>query len=164
MTLTFRDKAIRMASSQSDNGRTWILAGTMLIIALGFAALIAWLLVGPATGAQKTPAAAETPHFFKLDPFTVNLQSGLCGNRLLYVGITLELGGEHNEALLREYLPQVRSRLLLVLSGQDAAALITSDGKRKLAEAIGTALQQPFAGNPSALQVDDVLFTQFIVQ
>jgi flagellar basal body-associated protein FliL len=52
----------------------------------------------------------------------------------------------------------------MVLSGQDADTLITSDGKQKLAEAIRTSLLKQFAGAQPALQVDKVLFTQFIVQ
>jgi len=52
----------------------------------------------------------------------------------------------------------------MVLSDQQAATLITGQGKEKLADDIRDAVMKPFVQPQPKLLVDDVLFTQFIVQ
>ena len=61
-----------------------------------------------------------SPVFYALDTFTVNLGDA---DRVLYIGITLRLKDEATRSRLSEYLPEVRSRLLLLFSRQDAAVL-----------------------------------------
>jgi len=159
-----------MKSSQQGIAKLWLILIVLLVVLLGAGAAAGWLLLGKhakAAGAETAVAAAvapkraDKPVFLDLDSFTVNLEGG---DRLLYVGMTLQLGNESTQEFLRAHLPQVRNRMLMVLSGQDADALITSDGKQKLAEAIRTSLLKQFAGAQPTLLVDKVLFTQFIVQ
>ena len=158
-----------MASSQQGSSKLWILVAVLLLIILAATATITWLIVErPARAGEELGISltqkTDNPLFVKLEPFTVNLQSGDYGSRLLYVGITLDLGNEQTMNFIQGHLPQVRNRLLMVLSGQDATALITSEGKRKLATQIGTSLHEPFTQQQPKLVVNDVLFTQFIVQ
>jgi flagellar FliL protein len=159
-----------MKSSQQGIAKLWLILIVVLVVLLGAGGAAGWMLFNkhskPATGDKTVadtaaPKRAEKPVFLDLDSFTVNLEGG---DRLLYVGMTLQLGNESTQEFLRAHLPQVRNRMLMVLSGQDADALITSDGKQKLAEAIRTSLLKQFAGARPALLVDKVLFTQFIVQ
>ncbi|MGH8116417.1 MAG: flagellar basal body-associated FliL family protein [Rhodanobacteraceae bacterium] len=93
----------------------------------------------------------------------MNLQSSEYA-QLLYVGITVEVGDEKTKAFFEEHLPQVRNRMLMILSGQDAGNLVTSDGKQQLAKAIRDAILQPFDTAQPPTEVGNVLFTQFIVQ
>lgn len=157
-----------MASSQQGSTKLWILIAVLLLIILAATATITWLIVDkPTRGGeplQVSMLTPSTPLFLKLEPFTVNLENSDYGSRLLYVGITLDLGDEETLNFLQDHLPQVRNRLLMVLSGQDASALITGEGKRKLAEQIGVSLHEPFLQQQPKLVVNDVLFTQFIVQ
>jgi flagellar FliL protein len=159
-----------MKSSQQGIAKLWLILIVVLVVLLGAGGAAGWMLFNkhskPATGDKTVadtaaPKRAEKPVFLDLDSFTVNLEGG---DRLLYVGMTLQLGDEATQEFLRAHLPQVRNRMLMVLSGQDADALITSDGKQKLAEAIRASLLKQFAGAQPALLVDKVLFTQFIVQ
>ena len=157
-----------MKSFQQGIAKLWLILIILLVVLLGAGGAGGWLLLNkhakPAAGDQAaaaTPQRAEKPVFLDLDAFTVNLEGG---DRLLYVGVTLQLGNQPTQEFLRSHLPQVRNRLLMVLSGQDADMLITSDGKQKLAEAIRTSLLKQFADAHPALLVDKVLFTQFIVQ
>jgi len=158
-----------MKSSQQGIAKLWLILIILLVVLLGAGGAAGWLLLKhskPAAGdktvaAAATPKRAEKPVFLDLDSFTVNLEGG---DRLLYVGMTLQLGDEATQEFLRAHLPQVRNRMLMVLSGQDADTLITSDGKQKLAEAIRASLLKQFADAQPALLVDKVLFTQFIVQ
>ncbi|EEO5256188.1 flagellar basal body-associated protein FliL, partial [Salmonella enterica subsp. enterica serovar Typhimurium var. 5-] len=67
-------------------------------------------------------------------------------------------------ARLNEYLPEVRSRLLLLFSRQNAAELSTEAGKQKLIAAIKETLAAPLvAGQPKQV-VTDVLYTAFILR
>jgi flagellar FliL protein len=159
-----------MKSSQQGIAKLWLILIVLLVVLLGAGGAAGWLLLGKhakaagaeaAVAAAAAPKRADKPVFLDLDSFTVNLEGG---DRLLYVGMTLQLGDEATQEFLRAHLPQVRNRMLMVLSGQDADALITSDGKQKLAEAIRASLLKQFAGAQPALLVDKVLFTQFIVQ
>ncbi len=156
-----------MASSQQGSSKLWILVAVLLLVILAATATITWLIVEkPARAGQKLESivTSSAPLFLKLEPFTVNLQNSGYGGRLLYVGITLDLGNDQTRSFLQDHLPQVRNRLLMVLSGQDASALITSEGKQKLATQIGASLHEPFIQQQPKLVVNDVLFTQFIVQ
>ena len=62
---------------------------------------------------------------------------------MLYIGITLRLKDEATRSRLSEYLPEVRSRLLLLFSRQDAAVLATEEGKKNLIAEIKTTLSTP---------------------
>ncbi|HEU0277933.1 MAG TPA: flagellar basal body-associated protein FliL [Rhodanobacteraceae bacterium] len=157
-----------MKVSQSGRATLWIIIALVAVIVLGAGGVGGWLLLGNRAGtahAASAPPPPAKPVFFQLDPFTVNLQQTTSdGGQLLYVGITLQLGDATSQAFLQEHLPQVRDRLLLVLSGQTAGNLITSAGKEHLAAEIRGALVKPFGAGQPKLAVNHVLFTQFIVQ
>ena len=99
--------------------------------------------------------------FYALDTFTVNLGDA---DRVLYIGITLRLKDEATRQRLSDYLPEIRSRLLLLFSRQSADQLATDVGKQKLVDAIKETLAQPLvAGQPKQV-VTDVLYTAFILR
>ena len=116
----------------------------------------------PTTAAAKAEAPPPpAPVFFPLDTFTVNLGDA---DRVLYIGITLRLKDEATRSRLSEYLPEVRSRLLLLFSRQDAAVLATEEGKKNLIAEIKTTLSTPLVAGQPKQDVTDVLYTAFILQ
>ncbi|AMO48353.1 flagellar FliL protein [Kosakonia oryzendophytica] len=116
----------------------------------------------PAASAKaEPPPPPPAPVFFALDTFTVNLGDA---DRVLYVGITLRLKDDATRARLSEYLPEVRSRLLLLFSRQDATQLATDEGKQKLATAIKETLATPLVQGQPKQEVTDVLYTAFILR
>lgn len=125
-----------------------------------------WRMQQHPAGAAATAAAAEptpppAPVFFALDTFTVNLGDA---DRVLYIGITLRLKDDATRMRISEYLPEVRSRLLLLLSRQSATALATEQGKQALVEQIKQVLAPPLVKGQPAQVVNDVLFTAFILR
>ncbi|WP_294904810.1 flagellar basal body-associated protein FliL [Tatumella sp. UBA2305] len=121
----------------------------------------------PATGATApvvTPPAS--PVFLPLEAFTVNLsaRSDNDDERVLYAGFTLRLPDEATRERLNQYLPEVRSRLILLLTSQNQHQLETEQGKQQLADSIKTALTPPLVINQPPQQIDDVLFTSFILR
>lgn len=113
----------------------------------------------PAAPKEGPPPAA--PVFFPLDTFTVNLGDA---DRVLYVGVTLRMKTEADRARLNDYLPEVRSRMLLLLSRQDATKLATDDGKKQLANDIKETLSAPLIAGQPKQNVTDVLYTAFILR
>nr|WP_276314950.1 flagellar basal body-associated protein FliL [Escherichia albertii] len=110
---------------------------------------------------QGQQRAAPSPVFYALDTFTVNLGDA---DRVLYIGITLRLKDEATRSRLSEYLPEVRSRLLLLFSRQDAAVLATELGKQQLIATIKTTLSTPLVAGQPKQDVTDVLYTAFILR
>ncbi|ARS54067.1 flagellar basal body-associated protein FliL [Kushneria konosiri] len=145
----------------------WVIVA-LLVILVGLASAAgAWYFLKgdvPAAAAHEAEQAAPAPVpvFVELKPFTVNLNDGT--GRILYVGITLKAEGEESAALLREQMPEVRNRILMVLTGQQGDQLTTPAGKQALAQALIGAFEKPFNGDTSSVAVSDALFTDFIVQ
>lgn len=122
---------------------------------------------GPSTPAESAPAAAPpavaAPIFAELEPFTVTLY-GEIRNRILYTAITLRLADDASRKQIQDYMPEVRDRILKVLSAQQLAQIQTPEGRQALSAAIKTELTRPFAPQLPGPQVSDVLFTAFVVQ
>ena len=110
---------------------------------------------------KSEPAKAAV--FLPLDPFTVNLQSD--GNdKYLQITMTLAVESEEQVSLIKANMPQVRSRLLLLLSSKEAADIISNEGKEKLVEEILDRINQPFVAKGEPQKVNGVYFTSFVVQ
>ncbi|WP_353614326.1 flagellar basal body-associated protein FliL [Mangrovibacter phragmitis] len=113
------------------------------------------------TAHAEPPPPPPAPVFFPLDTFTVNLGNA---DRVLYIGITLRLKDEATRQRISDFLPEVRSRLLMLLSRQDANVLATDEGKQKLMEAIKQTLAPPLVPGQPQQVVTDVLYTAFILR
>lgn len=115
----------------------------------------------PSASVKAEPAPPPAPVFFALDTFTVNLGDA---DRVLYIGITLRMKDEATRSRLNEYLPEVRSRLLLLFSRQNAATLATEEGKQQLITAIKETLATLLVVGQPKQVVTDVLYTAFILR
>ena len=119
---------------------------------------------GTETAEVQQAMERATPIFMRIEPFTVNLVDDGYGSRLLYTGMTLRVGNEESKVILEEHMPQVRSRLLMLLSGKQADELTSTEGKQQLAQSIVDRLNVPLTENQPPLDLREVLFTDFIVQ
>lgn len=117
--------------------------------------------------AQAVPVAPAAPPpapiFVPLTPITVTLQ-GDDIERMLHVAITLRVGDAESRERLEKYMPEVRSRILMVLSAQSPVAVQSQKGKVALAQALMQSVNKPFAPQPESQSISDVLFTEFVVQ
>lgn len=82
-------------------------------------------------------APAKTPLFVALEPFTVNLQRE-SSDQYLQLGITLKLFEAEVEGKIKTNLPEIRSKILQLLTTKTATELLTADGKTLLAKEIRT--------------------------
>jgi flagellar protein FliL len=110
------------------------------------------------------PAPPPVPVFFALDPMTVNLQSDDGETHYLRIGLTLKLNDQQTQEHLTAHMPEIRSRVLLALSNKHPEDLAPLDGKRALAKELAALIEQPTETNSAPVHVDDVLFTEFVVQ
>lgn len=106
----------------------------------------------------------QAPRLVTIAPMTVNLVNERDEPSLLYVGFALEVADDATQTLLQQYMPQVRSQLLTLLSGQNTTQVITPQGKAALAARILQTLKQPLAPQQPEPSVLRVLYTDFIVQ
>ncbi len=146
----------------------WIMVILVLLSSAGAAAAIYMVMDqrdgGADNAAAEQPLEREQPIFMRIEPFTVNLADDSYGSRLLYTGVTLRVGNDESRVILEEHMPQVRSRLLMLLSGKQADELTSTEGKQQLAQAIVDRLNVPLTENQPPLDLREVLFTDFIVQ
>jgi flagellar protein FliL len=147
------------------------------LLVLGGGGAGAWVFMkGHATDdeAHEEPTAAKKkkkkkvdpskpPVFLAMDQFTVNLQPEV-GEQFLQIAFTLQLPDQPQVDLVKLYQPLVRSRLLMLLSGKKASELATPDGKKKLADEIIAAVNQPFIPDGEPQDVTGVFFTSFVIQ
>ncbi|MCT9828061.1 flagellar basal body-associated protein FliL [Pseudomonas veronii] len=106
----------------------------------------------------------QAPRLVTIAPMTVNLVNERDEQSLLYVGFALEVADDATQALLQQYMPQIRSQLLTLLSGRNTTQVITPQGKAALAGKVLETLKQPLAPQQPAPAVLRVLYTDFIVQ
>jgi len=116
--------------------------------------------------APSAPAAPPpaVPVYYALEPMTVNLQSDDGEQHYLRIGLTLKLDSQATQDALVARMPEIRSRLLLALSNKHPSDLAPLDGKRALATELAVLISQPAGANEKPMHVDDVLFTEFVVQ
>ncbi len=171
----------------------------MVVLVLGLAAIGAFVYVSkqraaavlddpdqPAAEAKHT-APSGPPVYLPLDNMVVNLADP-GGERVAQVGITFELRDAAAAESVKQYLPSIRSGVLLLVSQKTSEEMLQREGKEKLAADILREAARPFGGldddevadpakkdappsrkqrnrvRPGDLPVQRVLFSSFIVQ
>ncbi|HJV02920.1 MAG TPA: flagellar basal body-associated protein FliL [Burkholderiaceae bacterium] len=109
-------------------------------------------------------AKSGPPVFVPIEPFTVNLQPEDSGDQYLQLAFTLQVSGLEEVELIKNNMPKVRSRILLLLSGKHASEINTPEGKKQLSAEIIAQVKEPFEDHGAPQDVTDVLFTSFIIQ
>ncbi|KLN52246.1 flagellar basal body-associated protein FliL [Variovorax paradoxus] len=151
-------------SSPARPSKLWIV---LLIVALaGALAAGGYFLLRQRASAEPAAAAApvpEKPIFVTLEPLTVNVQSEGRG-RFLHVGIALKVRNEQAKARIVEFMPEIRSRVLLLLSNRPPESLVTTEDKARLAEEIRVELSRPLGAGLPPQEIASVSFSTFVVQ
>jgi flagellar FliL protein len=152
------------APKKSSKKLVMILVIVLLLVGGGVGAAWYFLIHKAASGEKHAKVEApKAPVFVVLEPFTVNLQSDGT-DQFLQVALTLQATSNEEVDLVKTYMPQVRSRLLLLLSTSRAADINTAEGKKKLARDIIAAVNLPFSTGGKKQEVSDVFFTSFVIQ
>ncbi|WP_067700839.1 MULTISPECIES: flagellar basal body-associated protein FliL [unclassified Erwinia] len=159
-----------MTDKKAKSGKRKLLIPIIVVavlLACSAAGYTVWrMMKSPADATQAAkPEPPPAPVFFAMDTFTVNLiNPDNDPDRVLYIGFTLRLPDEETRRRMNDYLPEVRSRLLMLLSNQSATALSSEQGKQALVAQIKTVLAPPLVPGQPQQVVNDVLFTAFILR
>lgn len=145
-----------------------ILLALIAVVACGAAGYSGWLLKQQSHSAKPVSAKVNPPAapvFMPLDTFTVTLVTPDNNpDRVLYIGLTLRLPDENTRRQLNNFLPEVRSRLLMLLSRQEASQLASEHGKQQLVAQIKDVLSPALIKGQPKQVISDVLFTAFILR
>lgn len=145
-----------------------LLLMVVLLVAVG---AVGYLLLsgnsGSATAGDKAKAHASEskkhdapPIFAKLDTFVVNLAGG---NALLQVDMQAELADEAAQKKLTDYMPKIRSAVILLLSAKTSQELASSAGKLKLKNQVKMVINGAMESD-SDEPIKSIVFTSFIIQ
>lgn len=116
----------------------------LLVVLLAGGGGAAWFFLmrgGADEEEQETKAAAKPAVFLPLDQFTVNLQPEE-GQQFLQVAMTLKVIDPQTAEAIKAAMPEVRSRVLLLLSSKKPSQLGSLEGKNKLAEEVIREVEQ----------------------
>lgn len=156
-----------MSSSRNASKRLLIILALIALVGTGFGGYHWWSSQQSTTDGTTAGKSAIIPEpiFMRIEPFTINFP-GMNNNRdrVLYIDITLRLDNQYSLRQFNEYLPEVRSRLLLLFSQQSPQILGTHDGKLQLMKAVKAALTPAVVQGQPDQEISDVLFTSFILR
>ncbi len=120
-----------------------------------------------AEGVQKEEVKKEAkkkhegpPVFEKMETFVVNLAGG---GSLLQVDMQAQLLDEEAKKKFTDYMPRIRSGVLLLLSSKTAEELSTPDGKVKLKAQVKQIINESMDSGDEEL-IQSIEFTSFIIQ
>jgi flagellar FliL protein len=131
-------------ANASGKKKIVIIAIVALIAIVGGAAALLMMRHsgGDEEGAPQKAAAKVAPTFLNLENMVVNLADP-GGDRFVQLGVTLELADAKALEEVKQYLPAIRSGILLLLSQRSSQELMTREGKDKLADDILREVSRP---------------------
>lgn len=122
-----------------------------------------WLFLGEKPAADTVPPVPDKPPtFVNLETFTVNLQPE-AGEQYLQVALTVKTTNDAAAEAMKLHMPDIRNRLLLLLSSKRPSELLNTPGKVQLAAEILGEVRKPVP-QPLQQHVAAVYFTSFVIQ
>jgi flagellar protein FliL len=159
------------ADAAPKNGKKKIIIIAIVVLVLIGGGVAAWLLMGkkPAEGEAATESekqevvVATDPVFVKLETFTVNLNPEE-GEKYLQVDITLNASDARDVAEIEKRMPQVRNRVLMILTSKLASEISGMEGKQALGAEITEQINEPYSAGAKPLTITETFFTSFVIQ
>jgi len=156
------EKVTEVTAKQPAGKKKLIIALTSILL-LGCGGGAWYLLTGKHSAVGEAQAKSDkekkqakrdvSPVFLPLDPFVVNLRAPTpqSSDQFLQTDITLRVAGLEVVEEIKRHMPEVRNRVLMILSTKTSQELSTPEGKAMLAESIRaeiTAVVDPDAVKP----------------
>lgn len=130
------------------------------LLAIGGGAGGTWYYM-KASGGEEEPAKPKPTAFADLEVFTVNLDED---GHYLQVGLTVKIRETPVAADIKKQMPEIRNRILMVLSSKKPAQISNTAGKQQLSQEILHEIKQSLTSEEFQEDVLDVLFTSFVIQ
>ena len=182
------------AAPAKAKSKKLIVIGAVLVLLVIVGAGAAWFLASRSQAAEdeegaepvRKEAVKVVPTFLPMENMVVNLADP-GGDRFAQIGITLEVSDAKTAEQIKQYLPSIRSGILMLTSQRTSEELLQREGKEKLAADILREVSRPLGYSVSSskprreVQDDDseepaarrkveknpvqrVLFSSFIIQ
>ena len=124
------------AAPQGSKKKIFIIAG--IVVAVLLAGGLGWFFAKGKGGdhhEEVKGSQPKPPQFFALENIVVNLRSE-GADQVMQLGVSLKYYDSELDAKLKLNLPEVRSRILQLLTTKTARELLTPEGKNKLTREI----------------------------
>ena len=147
-------KPVETDAPPPKSKRKLLLIVVLLVLIIGLAGVGALVYLNKQRAAQlddeqipvsSKVVAAGPPTYLPLDNMVVNLADP-GGERVAQVGVTLVLADAAASEKVKQYLPTIRSGVLMLISQRTSAELLQLEGKEKLARAILREAARAFGG------------------
>ncbi|MET1116522.1 MAG: flagellar basal body-associated FliL family protein [Comamonas sp.] len=185
--MSAKPPAVAAPAKEPAKSKLVLIGAIVVVLVVVAAAAFLFLNSRQQEGDEDQPsgsAAAVVPTFLPLDNMVVNLADP-GGDRFVQLGITLELQDDKTASLVKQYLPSIRSGILMLVSQRSSEELLLREGKEKLAADIREEVSRPLGlgAAPKARAADEsadeaprpgraqpqgavrrVLFASFIIQ
>ncbi|MBT8542962.1 flagellar basal body-associated protein FliL [Polynucleobacter paneuropaeus] len=144
----------------------FIILGVVLALAIGGGAAYYFLVMqADSHAAESKPKTPDLQIFVPLEAFTVNLRpESTEPQQYLQTTLNLQVPSEEMSANLKAHMPELRSRILFILTNKKASEITSVEGKNTLITEITEELQKPFSGSQSEQKITGVYLTSFIIQ
>lgn len=162
-----QDPAVEELSKKKSKKKLIVILAAAIVLLGGGGGAAAWYFTQQKPDTHKKEAVEEAPPaapvFLTLETFTVNLNPE-AGEQYLQVDITLNTADQAEADLIKLHMPQVRNRVLMLLTSKKASDISTVEGKKALSEEIARQINEPFTPKAKPQKVSGVFFTSFVIQ
>ena len=122
-----------------------------------------WWMNRDAGAAQASAPPSRPPVFMNLEPFTVNLLEEE-GEHYLQTSVVYQVADEKVVETMKQYLPVIRNRILLLLSSKRPSDLSTAAGKAKLVDELTAAVRESIPGTTPEKGILTAYLGAFVIQ
>lgn len=150
------------APQKSGKSKMLIIVAAVLVL-VGAGGGGAWWYFNRGHDAHPKAAVVKAPLFHSIEPFTVNLLEEH-GDHYLQVAVVFQVEDEKSIEQIKTYLPVIRSRFLLLLSGKYPSDLSTPQGKSTLVEELVATARESLPAGTRERGIRGAYLGAFVIQ
>lgn len=144
-----------------------LIVAIVLLLGLAIGATVFFMLPDDNTAPSEEEVVEEVKlpaSYIKLKPeFIVNFQVGT-RQRFLQIFMEVMVYDQDAPANIERHLPLIRNNIIAFIGDQDFPSLRTPGGKQKLREDLKTVINTIMEKESGVASVEEVLFTNFVMQ
>jgi flagellar FliL protein len=160
------------AAPAGRSKKKFIIIAIAAILVIGGSAGAAFALLGGKADPEAATAVKEGESappreaiYVNLEPdFVVNFQDSKGKTKFLKAGVNVVTRDPETSEALEKHMPVVRNNLLLLFSRQIYENLVPPEGKERLRADALAEIQTVVGKELPAAEIEDVLFTSFVMQ
>ena len=146
-----------------------ILIVVALLLAIGVSVGATWYFMHsaqskPAAAAETVPVGKQPAIFEPMAPAFVANYNQNGRQRYMQVSITMLARNQADLDALKVHMPVIRNNLVMLFSGQDFATLATPVGQEMLRQKATASVQEVAQKELGKVVIEQLLFTNFVLQ